>query len=59
MNNKKIINVSNYDKPKLQQNVKCMHDKCALCNGTGLKKDLTPCVYYISCQCPKCNPYYL
>lgn len=34
----------------------CMHDACTECVGTGIKKDGTPCIHFISCPCPKCNP---
>ena len=34
----------------------CLHDQCPECVGTGVKKDGSPCVHYISCPCPKCSP---
>ena len=37
----------------------CLHDKCSECKGTGFKKDKTPCVHYISCNCNKCKATYL
>lgn len=36
----------------------CLHDSCPECLGTGIKKDGTMCVHYISCPCPKCSPTY-
>lgn len=36
----------------------CLHDACPECEGTGTKKDGTPCVHMISCPCPKCTPSY-
>lgn len=37
----------------------CLHDSCPSCIGTGIKRDGSPCVHYISCPCPKCSPGYL
>ena len=34
----------------------CIHDSCPECVGTGLKRDGSMCVHYISCPCPKCTP---
>lgn len=34
----------------------CMHDSCTECHGTGVKKDGSFCVHFISCPCPKCSP---
>ena len=36
----------------------CQHDLCSGCFGTGVKLDGTPCIHYISCTCPKCQPTY-
>lgn len=33
----------------------CVHNRCSDCNGTGVKKDGTKCIHFISCPCPKCN----
>lgn len=34
----------------------CMHDSCPDCVGTGIKRDGSICVHYISCDCRKCRP---
>ena len=34
----------------------CLHDGCTECVGTGRKKDGSPCIHSLSCQCPKCSP---
>ena len=34
----------------------CLHDGCPECLGTGVKKDGSPCIHFISCPCPKCTP---
>jgi hypothetical protein len=36
--------------------VKCMHDSCGECLGTGRKRDGSMCIHMISCPCPKCSP---
>lgn len=36
--------------------VKCLHDACPNCGGTGVRKDGTGlCFHGISCPCPKCS----
>lgn len=35
----------------------CLHDGCTECIGTGIKRDGSTCIHYISCQCPKCSPF--
>ena len=36
--------------------VRCLHDACPNCGGTGVRKDGTGfCVHGISCPCPKCS----
>lgn len=35
--------------------IKCLHLTCSQCKGTGIKKDGTPCIHYISCPCKNCN----
>lgn len=36
--------------------IKCLHDQCPLCSGTGVRKDgLGLCFHGIACPCPKCN----
>lgn len=37
----------------------CLHDQCIECVGTGLKRDGSICVHYLSCPCPKCSPTYM
>jgi hypothetical protein len=37
---------------------KCEHEKCSQCNGTGMKKDKTPCIHYLVCNCDKCKVTY-
>ena len=37
--------------------IPCLHDKCSECVGTGIKKDGTPCIHFISCPCSKCRPH--
>ena len=34
----------------------CLHDACSQCVGTGIKKDGSTCLHYISCPCVKCTP---
>lgn len=34
----------------------CLHKSCSQCNGTGQKKDGSPCLHMISCPCPRCSP---
>lgn len=36
--------------------IKCLHDSCSLCKGTGKKVDGSICIHHISCNCPKCTP---
>lgn len=33
----------------------CLHDQCPECIGTGIKKNGSPCVHNLSCNCPKCS----
>lgn len=36
--------------------IKCLHDQCPNCGGTGVRKDgLGFCLHGIACPCPKCN----
>ncbi len=35
----------------------CLHDGCEQCHGTGRKADGSACFHYISCPCPRCNPF--
>ena len=35
----------------------CLHDNCPECCGTGIKRDGSICIHFISCSCPKCTPY--
>ena len=34
----------------------CMHNGCSECIGTGIKKDGSVCIHWISCPCPICSP---
>jgi len=36
---------------------KCLHRTCSECNGSGTKKDGSPCMHYISCPCKQCTPW--
>lgn len=36
----------------------CLHDQCNECHGSGKKQDGSPCIHYLSCNCPKCAPHY-
>lgn len=45
-----------WDNYKTNKKQECLHDQCPECHGTGVKKDGTPCIHYISCPCPKCTP---
>ena len=46
------------EKNKDESFVPCRHNECSECVGTFVKKDGSPCIHYISCPCPKCNPVY-
>lgn len=36
--------------------IKCLHDQCPNCGGTGVRKDgLGLCFHGIACPCPKCS----
>lgn len=36
--------------------IKCLHDQCPNCGGTGVRKDGTGlCFHGIACPCPKCS----
>lgn len=36
--------------------VKCLHDACPSCGGSGVRKDgAGACFHGISCPCPKCS----
>jgi hypothetical protein len=35
----------------------CLHDACTSCFGTGVKRDGSSCIHFISCPCPKCSTY--
>lgn len=39
--------------------LKCLHDSCSECKGTGRKQNGTTCVHYISCPCEKCTPVFI
>lgn len=38
--------------------IPCLHDQCIECFGSGKKQDGSPCIHFISCNCPKCAPHY-
>ena len=36
--------------------IKCLHDQCPYCGGSGVRKDgLGLCFHGIACPCPKCS----
>lgn len=35
----------------------CLHMKCPMCKGTGVKYDGSICVHGLSCPCKRCSPY--
>jgi hypothetical protein len=37
----------------LDEPIRCLHDACPDCKGTGRKKNGEMCVHWISCPCPK------
>ncbi len=39
------------------ENEECLHRQCSECNGSGVKKDGSACVHYISCPCKQCTPW--
>jgi hypothetical protein len=34
----------------------CLHNCCPRCNGLGVREDGSPCIHFLSCNCPKCSP---
>ncbi|MCK5604678.1 hypothetical protein KAR91_22505 [Candidatus Pacearchaeota archaeon] len=37
--------------------LKCLHDQCPECKGTGIRKsDGNLCIHGIACPCTKCSP---
>jgi hypothetical protein len=36
----------------------CLHERCPLCHGTGVRLDGSMCIHHLSCSCPKCTPRY-
>lgn len=36
----------------------CLHGGCPECGGSGIKKDGTMCIHYITCFCSKCRITY-
>lgn len=44
--------------PWKKRDIKCKHEMCSQCHGSGIKKNGTPCIHMISCPCPSCNPYF-
>jgi hypothetical protein len=51
-------NTREYEVNKLDNykyDVRCMHETCPECDGTGIKKTGGFCVHGISCPCPKCS----
>ena len=50
---KNVRRFRGYDVP----NIRCAHDACPECIGTGVKSDGSRCVHMISCSCPRCTPY--
>ena len=35
----------------------CLHNRCILCIGTGVKKNGDRCVHFLSCPCGRCRKY--
>ena len=36
-------------------NIKCLHESCPSCHGTGMKEDGSMCIHMISCPCKTCR----
>jgi hypothetical protein len=45
---------NNWNNQEIEQ--PCLHDQCPDCIGTGVKRDGSMCVHWISCPCPRCTP---
>ena len=52
----RILRIENITVYKERGEIKCLHEQCPCCKGTGIKNDGTMCVHMISCPCPKCRP---
>ena len=58
---KSILHLANKLQDELKSSVKqlpdikCLHLICSQCKGTGIKKDGTRCVHYLSCPCKNCT----
>ena len=48
--------LSRWKRPDEKPDESCLHKKCSLCHGTGVKTDGRPCVHMISCPCANCTP---
>jgi len=58
INNNKIIYNSSDNSIKKEE-IKCLHQQCTKCKGTGVDDKGRTCFHFIFCPCPKCNPQYL
>lgn len=38
----------------IERKDKCLHDNCEECHGSGRKKDGSPCIHFVHCNCLKC-----
>lgn len=45
-----------HEKRHPDSHIRCMHDACPECHGTGRKKDGSMCIHMISCPCTRCTP---
>lgn len=43
----------------VRRHQRCLHDACPECIGTGVKRDGTTCVHFLSCPCPRCSPTFM
>ncbi len=48
----KLVSGKNYTYDDIRD---CLHRKYLGCKGTSRKQNGEPCIYMISCSCPKCN----
>lgn len=46
------------DLKRNMEEIECLHLGCPECHGTGRKENGQPCIHWISCPCPRCNPRY-
>lgn len=46
------------EKARKDGTIKCLHDQCPECKGTGLNSYAQICIHGIACPCLKCSPTY-